>query len=149
MEAQLSYDKLLEAVKQLSPAALEDFQEQINHLKASQHSTSLSKKEADLLLKINRPSTRQGDIKYQELLVKRQNESLTEPEYQELIALSDRYEQENTERMKYLVQLASIRQVSLTKLMNQLEIPPSVYEWENSFYFSSKKTKLVRTFCVE
>ena len=141
MEAQLSYDKLLEAVKQLSPAALEDFQEQINHLKASQHSTSLSKKEADLLLKINRPSTRQDDIKYQELLVKRQNKSLTEPEYQELIALSDHYEQENTERMKYLVQLANIRQVSLTKLMNQLEIPPPS--------FSSKNTKLVRTFCVK
>ena len=128
MEAQLSYDKLLEAVKQLSPAALEDFQEQINHLIASQYSASLSKKEADLLLKINRPSARQGDIRYQELLVKRQNESLTETDYQELIALSDHYEQENTERMKYLIQLANIRQVSLTELMNQLEIPLPVYE---------------------
>lgn len=56
------------------------------------------------------------------LLAKRQEESLTESEYQELIVLSDQYEQQNAERMKHIVQLASIRGISLTELMDQLEL---------------------------
>lgn len=128
IEAQLSYDKLLEAVRQLPPAELDKFQKQVAQLRAGQHNASLSKEESDLLLKVNSVSPPQSDTRYQKLLAKRQNETLTESEYQELIALSDQYEQQNVERIKHLTQLAEIRRVSLTDLMDQLEIPQPTYD---------------------
>lgn len=76
-----------------------------------------------MLLKINSVPLPQCDTYYQKLLTKRRDESLTETEHQELIALSDQYEQQNAERIEYLVQLAEIKGVSRINLMDQLEIP--------------------------
>ena len=119
----ITYNKLIEAVRQLDSTELDKFQKQVAQLRVSKHTTSLSKEESDLLLKINSISTPQSDTHYQKLLAKRQDENLTESEYQELIALSDQYEHQNVERIKHLVQLVEIRKVSLTNLMDQLEIP--------------------------
>ena len=127
VKAQLSYDQLLEAVGRLSSAELETLQKEIAQLRSPQRTNSLSKQEADLLLNINNLPSPQADARYQELLAKRQEDKLTKSEYQELITLSDRYEQYDTERIKHLVQLAKLRKVTLTNLMDQLEIPQSTY----------------------
>lgn len=127
IEAQLSYDKLLEAVSQLNAVELDKFQKQVAQLRASKRNASLSEQESDLLLKINNVPSPQSDIHYQKLLTKRRDESLTETEHQELIALGNQYEQQNVERIEYLVQLAAIRGVSLTDLMDQLEIPQPMH----------------------
>lgn len=127
VEAQLSYDQLLEAVGRLSPAELETLQKQIAQLRSSQRTDALPKQEADLLLNINSLPLPQADARYQELLAKRQEGKLTDPEHQELITLSDHHEQQNAERMKYLVQLATLRRITLATLMDQLEIPQPTY----------------------
>ena len=124
----IRYDQLLEAVRQLEPAELSKFQQQVAQLQTSRYYKSLSAEESDLLLKINSVASSQGDRHYQKLLTKRQNETLSESEYQELVVLSDQYEQQNVERVKYLVQLAEIRNISLTDLMEQLEIPQPTYD---------------------
>lgn len=51
---------------------------------------------------------------------KRQAETLTEMERLELIDLTEQMEAENVDRMKALIALASIRQMDLDTLMNQL-----------------------------
>lgn len=51
---------------------------------------------------------------------KRQAETLTEIERLELIDLTEQMEAENVDRMKALIALASIRQMDLDTLMNQL-----------------------------
>lgn len=127
VEAQLSYDQLLEAVGRLSPAELETLQKQIAQLRSPQRTDALPKQEAELLLNINSLPLPQADARYQELLAKRQEGELTESEHQELITLSDHHEQQNAERVKYLVQLATLKRMTLADLMDQLEIPQPSY----------------------
>ena len=64
--------------------------------------------------------------RYQLLINKRNEENLTEQEYQELLELSDQIEIHQTQRLEYLAQLARLRQISLTDLMTQLSIKPIV-----------------------
>ena len=123
VEAQLSYDKLLEAVSQLSATDLEKFQAQIIKLRANKRDQSLPQQEAALLLKINNLISPKNDIRYQTLIAKRQNEDLTEAEYQDLLRLADQYEQQDFKRIRYLHKLAILRGISLTELMDRLEIP--------------------------
>lgn len=127
IQTQLSYDQLLEAASQLSPTELDNFQRQLAQLRARQQHAPLPEEEADLLIKINSVST-STDPRYQELLSKRQTETLTESEHHELTILSDQYEQQNAERIKHLSELAKIRGTSLTDLMAQLEVSQPTYD---------------------
>ncbi len=63
------------------------------------------------------------------LEAKRQQDTLTETERQELITLNDIAEQKNVERMAALAKLAQLRQISLPDLMEQLGIKPPSYVW--------------------
>ncbi len=127
IQTQLSYDQLLEAVSQLSPAELNDFQKQLAQLSAKQPGASLPKQEANLLLKINQLPSFKANTEYQALLTERQKGTLSDVEHQELIRLNEKHEQLDAKRAKYLVQLAKLRGVSLTNLMNALEILPPTY----------------------
>ena len=127
IQTQLSYDQLLEAVSQLSPAELTDFQKQLAQLRANQPGASLPKQEANLLLKINQLPSFKADTKYQALLTKRQEGTLLDIEHKKLIRLNEKYERLDAKRAKHLIQLAKLRGVSLSDLMNALEIPPPTY----------------------
>ncbi|MBE9074654.1 STAS/SEC14 domain-containing protein [Microcystis sp. LEGE 08355] len=126
IQAQLSKEDLLEAVEQLSLSELEGFFQDIIALKAKHHAPSLSKDETELLLKINQGLSQDNQGRYQLLINKRNEENLTEQEYQELLELSDQMEIHQTQRLEYLAQLARLRQISLTDLMTQLSIKPIV-----------------------
>lgn len=126
IQAQLSKEDLLEAVEQLSLSELEGFFQDIIALKAKHHAPSLSKDETELLLKINQGLSQDNQGRYQLLINKRNEENLTEQEYQELLELSDQIEIHQTQRLEYLAQLARLRQISLTDLMTQLSIKPIV-----------------------
>ena len=126
IQAQLSKEDLLEAVEQLSLSELEGFFQDIIALKAKHHAPSLSKYETELLLKINQGLSQDNQGRYQLLINKRNEENLTEQEYQELLELSDQMEIHQTQCLEYLAQLAQLRQISLTDLMTQLSIKPIV-----------------------
>lgn len=126
IQAQLSKEDLLEAVEQLSLSELEGFFQDIIALTAKHHAPSLSKDETELLLKINQGLSQDNQGRYQLLINKRNEENLTEQEYQELLELSDQIEIHQTQRLEYLAQLARLRQISLTDLMTQLSIKPIV-----------------------
>lgn len=89
--------------------------------------SALPKEEAELLKKINigiQPTTW---TLYYELIDKRRAEKLEEGEQEQLIAISDEIEMANVERIKNLIALAKIRQVSLVTLMAQLGIKNQPY----------------------
>ena len=90
------------------------------------HLAKIKKKETELLLKINQGLSQDNQGRYQLLINKRNEENLTEQEYQELLELSDQIEIHQTQRLEYLAQLARLRQISLTDLMTQLSIKPIV-----------------------
>lgn len=127
VEAELSTDELLKAAEQLSQSELEQFVSQIITLKAQRRAPSLPQAEAELLLKINQGVPPEIQRRYDELIAKRQAESLTPNEYEELLRLTDEIEKLEARRVEYLVELARLRKTSLTELMKQLGIRPPDY----------------------
>ncbi len=81
--------------------------------------------EADLLARINRAGLPEAFWdRYRMLAAKRQAETLTRKEQQELIGLSDQMEARRVERLRYLVTLAEMRQTSVDALMDELGLRP-------------------------
>jgi uncharacterized protein YjgD (DUF1641 family) len=128
LEAQLSKEDLLEAVQQLTVSELEDFLQEIIDFRAKKLTNNISEKETNLLLKINQNLTDDIQKKYQILIRKRQDENLTNNEYQELLNLTDVVEKHQAQRLKYLVELATLRECSLNHLMDELGINPTENE---------------------
>ncbi len=83
--------------------------------------------EDELLQKINQGLSATVWERFHALVAKRDNYTLTEEEYQELNAISDRIETAHAERMKYVVQLAQLRAVGLDEVMDSLQIPKPTY----------------------
>ncbi|MGQ9627695.1 MAG: STAS/SEC14 domain-containing protein [Anaerolineae bacterium] len=127
VEAQLSTDELLKAVKQLSQPELERFASQVIVLTAQRRAPTLPQAEAELLLKINRGVPPDVQKRYGELIVKRQAESLMPDEYDELLRLSHEIEDLEARRVEYLAELARLRGTSLATLMENLGIRPPEY----------------------
>jgi hypothetical protein len=124
IEAQLSKNELLQAAEQLSSVELEQFVQEILALSAKRKAPSLSHNESDLLLKINQGVKGEIQQRYNLLVEKRQAETLTSEEYQELLDLTHKVEEHQVMRLKYLSQLARVRQISLSQLVEQLGIQP-------------------------
>jgi DNA-binding Xre family transcriptional regulator len=65
--------------------------------------------------------------RYDELIAKRQAETLTSAEYQELLQMTEKIERLEVQRVEYIAELAKLRQTSLTELMDSLGISPPQY----------------------
>ena len=78
--------------------------------------------EAELLQQINIGFSATIWEQYHTLIAKRHAETLTYEEYDQLIKLSNRLENLNVNRIKALIQLATLRKQSLTNLMESLGI---------------------------
>lgn len=89
-----------------------------------QNAKSLPRQEANLLNKINRSLSQSQWERYGQLIAKRQAETLTPSEQKELVSISDQLETDNVQRIKYLAQLARLRNTSVSKLMIELGIGP-------------------------
>lgn len=122
VEAQLSTNELLQAIAQLSQPELDKFTFQVIALRAKRQAPSLPKTEAELLLKINQGLPSEVQKRYDELIAKRQAESLTPDEYDELLRMTDRVEGLEARRIKCLADLARLRQTTLVGLMDDLGI---------------------------
>jgi hypothetical protein len=120
--SQVSTDELLHSVASLPAAELEQFVARVLALRARLKAPSIPEQEAKLLSRINAGLPAPQQQRFAELDQKRQDETLTANEHQELLALNDQMEQQNVERMQNLSKLAQLRQVPLTTLMQDLGI---------------------------
>lgn len=125
LEAQLSKEDLLQAVEQLNNSEIEEFMQNIIAFRAKKITTNLSAKETELLLNINQVFNPYIQQRYQLLIQKRQQEELTNNEYEELLTLTELVEKHQAQRLQSLVELANLRGCSLEKVMSDLEIKPS------------------------
>jgi len=93
------------------------------------HLTVLSDEESILLLKINEGLPSEIQQRYNDLSLKSVNETLTEIEHQELLELLPKVEGKSVERLKYLVELSQLWDMSVDAVMEKLEIktPPVIY----------------------
>lgn len=83
--------------------------------------------ETRLLRKINQDLPSDLRQRYSDLIEKREAEALTPEEHTELLDLTDRVEQLEARRVKYLAKLARLRNATVTELIQELGIRPSAY----------------------
>ncbi|MEP0856313.1 STAS/SEC14 domain-containing protein [Trichocoleus sp. DQ-U1] len=118
---------MLKAVEQLSLPELEKFVSQVLLLQGQRKANSLPQAEAELLIKINQSISSDIQTYYDELIAKRQAETLTPTEYSELLRLTEQIEKLQAQRIEYLAELARFRKISLTALMEDLGIQMPAY----------------------
>ena len=119
---QLSTEQIISAVTHLSLPELELVFDQVLQLQAERKANHLSAEEAALLARINKGLPAEMRERLAALRGKREDESITATEYEDLTRLTDRAEEAHAERMAALAELARLRGVSLPALMNQLGI---------------------------
>jgi hypothetical protein len=120
MKLEVSLPVLLNSVEQLSTPELENFVAAVLSIQAKRRAPSLPKEESILLQKINQGLPVATQQRFDDLNEKRRDETLTDEEHQELLALIEQIEESDVERVKYLGQLAQLRHISLPVLMKQL-----------------------------
>lgn len=124
IEANLSFEQLLNAARQMSRQELAQFAERVLLLRAQREARVLPSAEAELLLQINHPVPAAMQDRYDELLKRRDARTLSTAEQEELLQLTDQIELLEAERVKHLIELARLRQVSLDEVMKQLGLEP-------------------------
>ena len=101
-------------------------------LRLLQQAAKISKKqsnskqylESELLRKINLDISENEWMSYRHLIGLMRADKLTPQAHETLVALSDKIEIANVERVKYLFELAELRDISVEKLMENLNIQP-------------------------
>lgn len=126
-EVQLSLDAMLAAIEQLDLDALQQVMQVAAASRTRKQVSQLSEHETELLTQINQGLSMEQDARYQVLRDKRDAETLTTTEYQELLSLTQIAEAIQVERLQHLSRLANLRGVSLTQVMTDLEIPMLSY----------------------
>ena len=125
---QVDHEQLLDAALQMPRPELEQFVAKLFALKAQQETPNLSEAETGLLLKINQDLSPSGRSRMNELIDKRQAGAITPSELNELVQLTDQSEEIGAERLKCLIELSALRNVTLDELMRQLGIKPVPHE---------------------
>ncbi|GJM40683.1 MAG: hypothetical protein DHS20C20_09650 [Ardenticatenaceae bacterium] len=124
INAQLTPDDILEAVKQFSPSELETFTQQVRLIQAQRKTPHLSRRETELLKQINAGVPDAILRPYQTLKAKLEAETLTEAEQVELTQLVDEMEKFDAERLSWLIELAQLRNQTVPELIETLGLHP-------------------------
>jgi hypothetical protein len=106
----------------LSLPELEQVFAHVLALQAKRKAAHLSAAESVLLTRINRGLPPELHERIALLRAKREEETITDAEYEELTRLTDRAEELHADRMAALVELAKCRGITLQVLMEQLGI---------------------------
>ena len=124
---EVSTEQLLRAVERLPPQALDAFVAQVIALRAQRNAPHLTQEETTLLRRINAPLAPDLQRRFDELIAKRQAETITPDELHELIGITDQIEQHDTQRLAALGDLARLRQMTTPALMDILGIRAPSY----------------------
>lgn len=121
-KVEIDFDEVLNGVAQLKSNELEQFAERVITLRAQHRAPSLPEDEARLLQQINAGLPPELWQRYEELNARLHEETITPEEHAELLELIDKIELADAERMRHLLELARLRNVSVETLMDQLEL---------------------------
>ena len=124
LKSKSPFNDLIKKVEQLSTPDLEAFASQVLSLKTGRKTPDLRLKEIELLKKINEPISAELKSRFDVLTVKMRAGTLTDPEYQELLSLSDAIEGFDLNRVTLFSELAQLQGISMRELMGQLGMKP-------------------------
>jgi len=122
--AEITTENLLKAVVNLPK---NEFERLIANAKKLRRTLpeNQANKEIRLIKKVNEAVLSDVErMRFNELIKKRRNENISENELDELITLTEKGEELNVRRLKYLVKIANIRNKGLREVMKELEISP-------------------------
>ena len=122
--SKLNPGQLLQAIEQMPGRELDDFVDQVIALRASRFAPRLSQTESELLLEINKSFPEDLQHRFDELIAKRREGSLTETEHKELLGLVEQTEKHDAHRVSALADLARARGVGLDQVMKDLGLKP-------------------------
>lgn len=114
---------LLYNAAQMPLTELEAYVQQLNSLITRKRTTDTNLRDTVLLDKITR--TVLDKVKrerYQALIYKLEMETISDTEHAELLELVEREEKIRVKRLKYLIELAQLRNITLPQLMKNLEL---------------------------
>jgi hypothetical protein len=121
----ISNENLLSAVVSLPKNEFERLITTAKRLRGKSAET-LANKEVRLIKKVNEATLTEEEYqRFYELIEKRRDEIISENERTELLELTDKSEELNVKRLKYLLEIANIRNKSLREVMKELEIFPA------------------------
>jgi hypothetical protein len=120
--SRLSTDEIISAVAQLSLPEIEEVFDHVLALQAERKAGHLSQAQSVLLLRISEGLPSEVTERLALLRAKRDDDTITDAEYEELTGLCDQAEELHADRVGSLVELAKLRGVSLPVLLDQLGI---------------------------
>lgn len=121
----LSVSELVENVVKLDGDDFQEFLLAVNTRRAQRRPDVLSGEESDLLEKIYRVFPQAEKERLEHLNAKVWEETLTDPEREELLRLNEAQEKWAAERMHNLARLAVLRNIDFETLTRQLGIFPN------------------------
>jgi type II secretory pathway component PulM len=124
-EVQVPFEELLKTIQQLNSTELEALIDQVIRLQAQRNAPSLPIDQSLLFQQINQSISPQLQEQYDILVAKRDSETLTSEEYQELLNFSAQIENIEVTRIEHLTELAQLRQTTLTSLIQEFHLQPS------------------------
>lgn len=125
---EISTEQLLRAVEQLPTNELDTFVAQVVALRTRRAGGQLGADETEFLLTINAAQFDPNQqARFDALVAKRQEETITPVELQELIELTDMIERRDAKRLEALQELARLRQTTVGALMASLGIRTPAY----------------------
>lgn len=122
IQADVSVEMLVKAAEQLSETELRHFTSQVLALNAKRTAPSVMQAEAELLVHINNRLPKDVQRRYDELIAKRDAETLSDAEHEEFLRHIKQVEAFDVARVEALSQLAAHHGVTLSALMRQLGI---------------------------
>lgn len=124
---EIDFEEVLQGMARLQMQDLERFVDRVIALQAQRRAPSLSRRETELLQKINQGLPAEVRQRYEELNDKLHEETILPEEHEELLQLVEQVELADAERLQHLIELARIRNISVEELMSQLDIRRPAY----------------------
>ena len=121
-----NFDNIIQSLSNLNLNELDLLMSRLVGLRRQKLPSVLTELESGLLKKINTPIPMEIQKRYDLLIDKRDDQKLSDEEYNELIELTAYSEQHTVQRLEYLMELSRVKNVSLDDLMDELELKPGI-----------------------
>ena len=118
----MTTEQIIAALDKLSLPELQEVFQHTLEVRAERKGPHLPREESALLVRVNQGLPHDLRTRLSALRSKRENDSISDAEYTELTELSDKAESLHAERVAALAELAKLRGVNLSSLMDSLGI---------------------------
>jgi hypothetical protein len=128
IQTKIEMSQLLQGATQLTLSELESFVSELHRLIDIKKSIPKVRREKQLLARIQLTALDASKrLRYKALAEKLEFETLSEPEFAELAILTEEDDLLRNERVKYMIELAQLKQIPFVKLMEELGLKPIEY----------------------